>query len=379
MPPLFINSLSKILWYQRHEPDTFKSVARWSTYEDFLLERLGMPPVASHSVAARTMLMDIRAKAWSHEVLSAAGIDPAKLPALLPSGGIVGQLDPEIAEALGFVGETTVCSGGHDMVCAAVGAGLTADDTEAAVDIDGTMEGIVVCMKHANTSDVMFENRYPCYPGYDGYVTFSVNLTGSSMLKWFRDELSRDLVSEALEKEIDVYDLILKDLNPATPSGLLFLPQWSGSGNPYFDPNAKGMIYGLTLNTRRRDLAQGLIEGLCYDVNVQLEQFQRAGIKITKLLCVGGGSRSKSKLQMKANITGLEMINVPVIEASALGAAVMAAKGVGVLSEPLEAIKKAAPNQDRFVPSGAGRRQFAQSFQNYKELNRIKHEFENKS
>lgn len=377
MPPLFINSLSKILWLKKNEPEVFQKVDRWATVEDYILQKMGIEPVASYSIAARTMLFDIRKKDWADEVLDAAGLDRSKLAGAVPSGVVVGELENNIALNLGFKGKVKVCSGGHDMVCAAIGAGLTSDDSETAVDIDGTIEGIVAAMKDANTSDIMLENLYPCYPGYNGYVTFSVNLTASCVLKWLKNEIYKDYEIQAQKLNRNIYDVILEDVTPNRPGTIMFIPQFSGSGNPYFDPNAKGMIYGLTLDASRSDIVKGLIEGLCYEVKMHLEGFEKAGIRLRKLLCVGGGSKSKVKLQMKANITGLEMTGATVGEASALGAAALAAKAVGIVENPYDIVKKVLSINLVYKPDGNDGRNFIESYEKYKELNKIKNGFEN--
>ena len=95
----------------------------------------------------------------------------------MKSGTRIGKISTALAKNLGFTKSVTVASGGHDMVCAAVGAGLDERSSETAVDIAGTIEGIVAAMGEANTSQTMLDNLLPCYPGFDGYVTFSVNLT----------------------------------------------------------------------------------------------------------------------------------------------------------------------------------------------------------
>lgn len=377
MPPLFINSLSKILWIKNNEPEIYNKVKRWATVEDYILQKMGIKPVASYSIAARTMLFDIRESAWAEEILNEVGIDANMLPEVAPSGVVVGELRDGFAADLGFKGSVKICSGGHDMVCAAIGAGLTVKESGTAVDIDGTIEGIVVAMEEANTGDEMFKNFYPCYQSYEGYVTFSVNLTASCVQKWFRDELSREVRLEAERQGTNSYELMLQGIDPSTPGKIIFIPQFSGSGNPYFDANAKGMVYGLTLDSTRSDMIKGLMEGLCYEIKMHLDGFEGAGIKIKKLICVGGGSRSKLKLQLKANITGLEIESLDINEASALGAAVLAAKAVGVVDDPNKVIRNVLSVKEMYKPSIDDRSSFAESYRKYKILNEIKHRFEN--
>ena len=124
MPPIHINSLAKILWIRKNEPRTYRRVRRWATFEDYILQKLGARTAASYSMAARTMLFDIHRKTWSPDILAAAGLHERDLPQPVPSGEVIANLDGGTAGELGFSTGAAVCSGGHDMVCAAVGAGL---------------------------------------------------------------------------------------------------------------------------------------------------------------------------------------------------------------------------------------------------------------
>lgn len=350
MPPLYINSLSKILWIKKYEKETYDRVVKWSTYEDYMLRKLGLESVVSYSLAARTMLFDITKLTWSDQILKSAGIKREMLPSPVPSGKIIAELDGSTAKELGFKKTPIVCSGGHDMVCAAVGAGLDPAEPHTAVDITGTIEGIVTVLPNKNTKVEMLENMYPCYPGYDGYVSFSVNLTSGCVLKWFRDELANDITEEVAMSGKDIYDVLLQNVNAGCVNDLFFLPYFAGSGNPAFNPDLQGAMYGLTLDTNRWNIVQGIIEGLCFELRSHLEGFAKAGIELASLRAVGGGAKSSSWLQMKANITGKEIVATGVPESSALGAAAFAATASGATEKPSDACRQASIDEKRYTP-----------------------------
>ena len=368
MPPLFINSLSKILWLKKHEPDTFSRIGAWATYEDFILRKLGSPPAVSFSLAARTMLFDIEKKCWAEEILDAAAIDKRMLPEAVPSGEVISKIDPKMVKELGFTNDVALCSGGHDMVCAAIGAGLDLQTPHTAVDITGTIEGIVTVFEEANTGSEMLDNNYPCYPGYNGYVSFSVNLTSGCVLKWFRDELAQDTSRKARTTGKDVYSILMETIDTRELSDLLFIPYFAGSGNPDFDPNLHGAIYGLTLDTSRENIVQSLIEGLCLEVRSHLDGFEEAGMHIDSLLAVGGGSKSPAWLQLKANVTEKEITATGIPESSALGAAALSAVAVGEISDPVEVSRKTTRTQQVYKPQDVNRTEFHKKYEQYKDL-----------
>jgi xylulokinase len=365
MPPIHINSLAKILWLREHEPDTYRRVRRWATFEDYILQKLGAGSAASYSMAARTMLFDIHQKSWSPDILEAAGLRERDLPEPVPSGELVARLDGPAAEELGFSAGAAACSGGHDMVCAAVGAGLEADDARTALNIMGTMEAVIVLTKEPNLDEMMFKNLYPCYPAWKEYLSLSLSLTSGSVLDWYRDLFPG---SQAAGESAEVYRQLLGGVDSSRPGELLFVPHFSGICNPVFDPDARGVLYGLSLRTAMHDLTQGILEGLCYDLRSHLQGFREAGIPTERLKVVGGGSSSDVWLQLKANITGLELVRSEIREASAAGAAAFCGTAVGMIDNPYEAYGLMRLEETRFVPQPGAAQRFEERFLTYSSL-----------
>lgn len=368
MPPLYVGSLAKMLWIRKNEPEVWEKAERWSTYEDFIVAKMGLPATVSFSNAARTMLFDVRAKCWAKDILDAIPMSEEKLPAVLPSGTRIGELPEKTAARLGFVAPVTVLTGGHDMVCAAVGAGLDEENAEEAVDIAGTIEGLVAAMPEANTRPEMLENLFPCYPATTGYVTFSVNLTAGCIVRWYRDLINPEEFVYCKENGINFYEYMQREMDPASPGSVLLLPHFSGSGNPFFCPDGLGAIYGLTLDTRREDIARAVVEGLAYELRLHLEAYERAGIRLKSIRAVGGGASIDRQLQLKANITGLTVVKGAVRESSALGAAAYAATGMGVLRNPAEAYHRVKEGEKVFYPDPEAHERFQSQFTKYRQL-----------
>ncbi len=365
MPPIHINSLAKILWFRKNQPDTYRRVRRWGTFEDYVLQKLGAPAAASYSMAARTMLFDIHRKTWSADILAAAGLHERDLPEAVPSGELIANLNGRAAGELGFSAGAAVCSGGHDMVCAAVGAGLDVSDRQTALNIMGTMEAVIVLTKKPNLEKAMRDSLYPCYPAWNEYISLSLNLTSGSVLDWYRNLFPG---WRGAGENSTVYRELLKDIDSGKPGELLLVPHFSGVCNPVFNPDARGFLYGLTLNTALPDLARGILEGLCYDLKSHILGFREAGIPIERLKVVGGGARSDAWLQLKANITGMEMARCDIHEASAMGAAALCGRAVGLIDDPYKASGLMGLKETRFFPEAEAARRFADRFSRYLSL-----------
>ena len=165
-----------------------------------------------------------------------------------------------------------------------------------------------------------------------------------------------------------MYRELLRDVDSGKPGDLLLVPHFSGVCNPVFNPDARGFLYGLTLNTAPRDLAQGILEGLCYDLKSHVQGFRDAGIPLERLKTVGGGSQSDAWLQLKANITGLEMVRSDIHDASALGAAALCGKAVGIIDDPYKASGMMGLTESRFSPQPGTSGRFEEKFLRYLSL-----------
>jgi xylulokinase len=177
----------------------------------------------------------------------------------------------------------------------------------------------------------------------------TLNHSGGLLLRWFRDTLCRWQVEQAGRSGQDSYDLILADA-PTGPTELLVLPHFAGSGTPWFDTASKGAILGLTFASTQAAIAKAILEGLTFELRINLDLLQEAGIPIEELYAVGGGVRSSLWLQLKADICNIPLRVPRVTEAACLGAALLAGKGVGVYSDLAVAVAETVSFQKRVEP-----------------------------
>lgn len=319
-----MNSLCKIRYFTEQRPELAEKVRWYMTYADYLLYRLGSAePVIDYTMASRTMAMELSTGSWNTRLLNAAGISEEQLSRPVLSGVIVGKLKREWADETGVPPGTLLVSGGHDQVCAAVGAGL--GQSGLALDSHGTAEVISAVLKEPLLNEIMYRAGYPCYAyarkGH--YFTFSLNHTGGLLLKWFVQNFGSD------KGKIE-YSTVLANVKDE-PSELLLLPYLNGRGTPVPNVNIKGMVAGLSLTTTRADMVRAILEALAFDMRVNIETMRLAGISIEKLRCVGGGARSEMGVQLKADICNCPVATLCVREAACLGAALLAGIAAGQL------------------------------------------------
>ena len=316
--------LSKICWLQNNRPDIYRTVDKFLCYGEFVLARLGLPPTIDYSMAARSMAFDVHRLEWSEPILEAARLDPDSLPSAAPAGTALGSPAPQIADELGLPRSTVVVVGGHDQPCGALGAGIV-QEGQATYAL-GTVH--CICAVLESFKPDLGSVGFPCYPHVtpDQFVTLAYNFTGGSLLRWYRDTFAQSIVAQARATGEDPYDLLLDDL-PQSPTGLLVIPHFSGTGTPWFDSLAKGTVMGLTMSTERRDIVRAILEGTTYELAMNLRLLERAGATVQELHAIGGSAKSSIDLQIRSNIMNRPILAMEVSEAASLGAAILAGTG----------------------------------------------------
>jgi xylulokinase len=368
MPVHTINTLPKLLWLQRHEPTIWRDAHQFLLYEDFFLRRLGGEAVISVCLASRTQMMNLASADWDDDILSRCGIERSRLAKPASSaGGVVGRLRPALKQELGLARDLLLVSGGHDQACAALGSGVIAPGL--AMVSTGTAEVVEVAMDSPALAPTLRDGGISVYrdvvPGL--YVAMTLNHSGGLLLRWFRDTLGRWEREQAAATGADAYDLLLQEA-PAGPTRLLWLPHFAGSGTPTLDVRSKGAILGLTFATTKAEMAKAALEGLTFELRINLDLLQSAGVRITELHAVGGGARSNLWLQLKADICNIPLRVPMVTDAACLGAALLAGVGVGAYRNLATAVAQAVRWRERIVPSSERAEAYEAQYARYRRV-----------
>jgi xylulokinase len=367
MPIHTINTLPKLLWIREHEPETWAAADQFLLVEDFLIGRLCGKAFTSACLASRTQLFDLRAGAWSAEILEALELSPERLAEVAPSGTAVGRLTEDVAERLGLASAPLVVTGGHDQACGALGVGLTRPGL--AMVSTGTAEVVEVALGSPVVSPPLYEGNISVYratvPGL--FLAMTLNHSGGLALRWFRDGFCEPQLARASEGGGDAYDLMLEGAS-ADPTGLLALPHFAGAGTPTLDTASKGAILGLTFSTTRTDLAKAIIEGLTYELRLNLDLLRDGGVAIDVLRAIGGGARSRLWLQLKADVTGIPVITPRITEAAAFGAALLAGTGAGLWDSAAEGAERFLELSETYEPDPGRHAAYSALYERYCEV-----------
>jgi xylulokinase len=233
----------------------------------------------------------------------------------------------------------------------------------------GTVECISPAFDRLVLNDTLRDANLATYHHVvpDMYFTVAFNLTGGNLLRWFRDEFGQ---SEALEAERtgrSVYDHLLDSI-PDAPTDVLVLPHFVATGTPHFDVSPTGAVINLSLATTRGEFIKSLLEGVTYEMRLNVDILHRAGVEINELRAIGGGAKSPAWMQIKADIMNLPIVAMDVSEAAGMGAALLAAVGGGGIDSIAAGVSTWVRPRDVFEPDPRRAEAYAERYGVYGEL-----------
>ena len=329
----------KIMWLRAMETPIYSRTRWFAPVLGYMLSWLVGAVVQDHANASSSLLFDIREGRWSDILLNAAEVDPVRLAPIVASEQVAGKVTSAAAVETGLSEDCLVVVGTGDDQAATLGAGVL--DPGCIVDVCGTAEP-VTCVSPTPTFDPDCLVELHCHAF--GHMLLLENpgfVSGGSTL-WLASSL------------FDVSQLELMTLASQAPrgsDGVLFIPSLSGATTPRWNDRMRGVFSGLSMNHGRKHLARAVVEGCSYALRDIVDQLQRLGAESTEIRVVGGGSRSDLWLQVKADVTGLCLRRVMNDEATATGAAILAATASGAVPDPESAVDRMVQLGDCISPS----------------------------
>lgn len=361
---------SSMLWIKRNLPDEYSRTKYFGHLNTLLACKMTGEIGIDYSNASYSNLFVTTGKTkqdrkWSEFLCERIGIDYEKLPPLHNSTDIIGLLNDSDLLSLGIQAGTPVVIGGADTPCATLVAGVThAGDVCESV---GTTDVLTVCVDQP-VFDRAFINRCHVVPDtwiYQGAMSF----TGAAN-EWFLKQFYGEL--RALEDVGVAFRVMNHDASKSVPGseGVVFLPYMLGERSPIWDPYARGVFFGISLKTTRRDMNRAVLEGCGYGLRQMCEIAERiTGKKIKNFASIGGGAKSDIWAQIKADITGRGVKVLDIHDMAPIGAALLAGVGVGIFKDVYEASEKVEKKVYReFIPKEEHAEVYARRFQTYLSL-----------
>ena len=342
-PPCTTPSLYKLLGLKARDPEAFAAAPRVLDVHGFLVGRLVGEARTSPACADPMGLIDMRTQRWSPELMALLGVSEAQLAPLSPVGAVIGEVSAEAAEACGLPAGLPVVAGAGDGQCAGLGAGIDAPG-RAYLNLGTAIVSGVVSERYL--LDRAFRTLLAAVPGR--YMLETDLKGGTFTLTW--------MVERLLGRPGEV-SATLKELEPAATAlppgadGLMLVPYWNGVMNPHWDDDATGAVVGWHGGHTAAHLFRAVLEGIAFEQRLHTEGVEAAAGPIEEFVVMGGGSRSDLWCQILADVTGKPIVRAGTVEATSLGAAMLAAAGAGVHADLSAAVAAmSGASGARFLP-----------------------------
>ncbi len=352
----------RLAWMKENEKDLFKKVDKFCDVHTFLVYKLTGQFKTSWASADPLGIFDLGKRKWSSELLDALEVSTDHLPETYSPGTVLGYVSETASKITGLKAGTKVIAGGGDGQAAGLGVNaLTQDRTYLNMGtavVSGTFSKNYVTSKN-------FRTMASC--SNDGFYFETSLRSGTFLIDWFVkqilkiDTVQNPCIYSELEAEA-------KQIEPGS-EGLMVLPYWNAVMNPYWDPDARGCIIGLSSGHNRAHLYRAILEGIAFEQSLADDAVAKiTGISTNEYAIIGGGSKSELWRQIIADVSGKNVLTMSTDEASSLGAGIAAAVGTGWFGSFEEAAKRMVHVKSKTLPVVQNSERYSDLKKMYREI-----------
>ncbi len=336
----------KNLWVKKNQPEAYNRSKIIAEYTDWITHELAGIWTTGISTATIRAYYDNRNGGWQKEFYKKIGIDDLfeKLPSkVYRLGELVGGITKDFSQKTGIPEGTPVAQGAVDATAASIGAnGFGSGKVFMAAGSSTWIQINVDREFHA-------KGLFGSYPDLveDNFTLEGGQVSTGSVLKWFKSQfINKEIEEEAKKRNLSIYDYMntLAEKLPIGSEGLIILEHWQGNRTPFADPHSRGVIRGLSLKHTPAHIYRAIMEAVAYGTEASLRIVKENDLDIFEIIAVGGHMNSDLWAQIYSDVTGLPIKKTTNIEATSLGAAILAS----VAAKKYSSITEAADNMVQF-------------------------------
>jgi len=367
--PVLVN----LLWEQRNRPEGFAKIDKALTIDGFITLKLtGRATLHYSSAAFYGVAYNLREGHFDEDMLAEIGVDPAILPEIFRCEEIVGEVTSEAAAQTGLVPGIPVAAGQVDCNASWVGAGaIEVGDFQSNLGTVGNF-GVVHRSSDYNFSDIgrLMINFPYTVDSTNTYVTVPTTMTGGQCIRYLRDAFSQYEMDVERVLGTSAYDLLnlqAADVPPGS-EGLIILPFLMGERTPIWDVNARGVIFGLSLNHTKGHIVRAMMEGVAYAMYDSFRLIKEAGLQVNYPMVLNeGGSVSKLWRQIITDVFNVPLVLVKRRTGAPYGDAILAGVATGFF-EDFSVAKQWVEYVDPMDPDAASHARYMAFFDLYKRI-----------
>jgi sugar (pentulose or hexulose) kinase len=355
-------------WIKMHEPEIYKETKTFMQVASFLTFR--MTGEIAESIGNMVGMIPFDHSRFSFYpqkgIQDIYGVTPQQLPPLKPPSSVMGYVTRSAAAKTNIPEGLPVIVGGGDVQSALIGMGAVRE-TIAAMVLGSVNVLDIPSKKYVKDKQFRFLSWAAAVPGQ--YVIERGLKGGFATVTWFKDKIAHyesEVAKNFGKTPEEILEEAIRDIPPGS-LGLFVQPHW----NPPFhrDDWARGSIIGFTMAHSRAHIYRAMLEGMVFESKEGYEAISDvSGIEVSEIRVSGGGSRSDTFLDITANVFDIPTVRMKVEEASALGAAVCAAFGSGLVPSLEEGIKRMVHTAERFEPDSDKKKTYGKIFKTYKKI-----------
>ena len=357
-------TLPQLLWIRENEPEILEKVERVFFTKDYLRYRLTGTWETDYIDAHGSMLLDGGKRRWSEDLIGETGLSPGVFPPIRKPAEICGRVTRRAAIETGLREGTPLIVGTSDTAAEDYGAG--------AIKVG---QGIVK-MATAGNVCLMADRPYPTpagfnYPHVIEGLWYIVAGTNSCALanRWYRDTLCQGEMKEARAAGKAAFRILDEGAEkiPLGSEGLFFHPYLLGERSPYFDPFLRASFIGATARHRKEHFSRAVLEGVAYSLLDAQRVLGGLGRKIKDIRLIGGGAKSPLWRKILADVLG-KPVWVPASGDASFGSALLAGVGIGLFSDPAEAVRQGVRYVARVSPDARAHKLYQKYFPLYRKI-----------
>lgn len=360
MQPMY--TLPKILWYKKNLPSVYKSADKILQSNSFIAYKLSGAVSQEPSQGYGYTCYNMQKNCWDYKLCEKLGIRKDLLPPIVACHSVVGKVTKKAAEETSLMEGTPVVAGGLDAACGTLGTGVIHKGQTQ--EQGGQAGGMSICLDKpmADKSLILGAHVVP-----ELWLLQGGTVGGGGVVNWFEKEFCAEERELAAMNSTNSFMEMDKGADKVTPGsdGLVFLPYMSGERSPIWDPNAKGVYFGIDFSKTRSHFARASMEGVAYSLLHNLEVAKKAGADVETLSSMGGAANSKLWMQIKADITGKHIVVPSSDTATALGAAILAGVGTGVYDSFENAVERTVKIKKEFYPNPKNKEVYKKGYKTY--------------
>lgn len=318
----------KMMWLKENDPETFSRAAKFIASNDFLLYKL-CGQYATDPLNAEKFYYNLESEAYPESILKYLNIEKETLPKVFPIGHCPGSLKEELKREWGFTNDVKVMLSTYDAICAFWGAGV--HDYGHACNVCGTVTSFrVLSPQKCEARHGILSQKFNNNQDEGSYIVGGSNNLDGGLLEWAKDVFYGDAYPEKY-----IFNIMEDEasLSPHGAHGLVFLPYLLGERVPFFDTKVRGMFFGLERHHARKDLMRSIFESSGLLAMSIMEAIESLGVEVKHIRLSGGLSRNNLISQIRADITGRDILLIEETETTALGAFMIVAIALGIFPD----------------------------------------------